>query len=126
MRLSITILAALLLGLSASSALAADPPHDRCSDSLTAIEMRDADGLRAYSRFIESDMAALNQLARSAGTGGVDFADPRWGTPSIRGQQVANDCRRAPAEPFPDAVLHIYHGYRVASGLPPILPARQR
>lgn len=69
-------------------------------------------------------MAALNQVARSAGTGAVNFSDPRWGTPALRGQEVARECRQVPQEPFSDAVLHRYHGYRVASGLPPILPAR--
>lgn len=108
------------------SAIAADPVRDRCSDSLSAIERRDAEGLRAYSHFIENDMAALNQLAEAAGTGGVDFADPRWGTPSVRGQEVAHECRLNPQEPFSDAVLHMYHGYRVASRLPPIVSRPRR
>ncbi len=107
-------------------AFAADPGHDKCYESLTAIEMRDTEGLHAYLRFIESDMAALNQLARAAGTGAVDFADPRWGTPAVRGQEVAHECNLHPAEPFSDAVLHMYHGYRVASHLPPILPQSAR
>lgn len=126
MRSRLGTLAAMLLAVSYARALAADPGHDRCSDSLTAIEMRDSEGLRAYSRFIESDMAALNQLARNAGTGGVNFSDPRWGTPTIRGNEVARECRQVPQEPFSDAVLHRYHDYRVASGLPPILPVRSR